>query len=197
MAGVTPPSSERRGGAMFSSDRSNVDAGEDVMDLELLLDLVQNPFLSHSSPLEVKGEERQRLDENRNQDGALWTRGQLDRRWALWHEFMKEHAHLDAWLRLAEQAVTSLDSAHISYSTAKEELKKVERLRCEAGSQLIQLDSLTRRNRTLTRLFQGTMQTRLLASAQGCDQRWDGVNAKLDAIAGRLQVLNPSPKHQL
>ncbi|XP_017286531.1 uncharacterized protein si:ch211-137a8.2 [Kryptolebias marmoratus] len=187
MTGLTPPSSGRHRDAMFSSDSSDAEAGEEVMDLELLLDLVQHPFLSHSSPLEASGGERQRLDGNQNQDGDLWTCGQLDRRWVLWHEFMKEHAHLDAWLRLAEQAVSSLNPAHVSYSAAKEELKKFERLRCEAGSQLIQLDSLTRRNRTLTRLFQGAMQARLLASARECGQRWDDMNAKLESITGRLQ----------
>lgn len=50
----------------------------------------------------------------------------LERRWVLWHEFMKEHAHLDAWLRLAEQAVTSPYSAHLTYAVAKEELRKFE-----------------------------------------------------------------------
>lgn len=67
----------------------------------------------------------------------------------------------------------------------------VQRLRCEAGSRLVQLDSLTRRNRTLTRLFQGAMKARLLASARECGQRWDDVNTKLESITGRLKVRNP------
>lgn len=63
-----------------------------------------------------------------------------------------------------------------------------QRLRCEAGSRLVQLDNLTRRNRTLTRLFQGTMQARLLTSARMCGQRWDETNAKLESINERLKV---------
>lgn len=66
----------------------------------------------------------------------------------------------------------------------------VQRLRCEAGSRLVQLDSLTRRNRTLTRLFQGAMKARLLVSARECGQRWDDVNAKLESITERLKVRN-------
>ncbi|KAL4000611.1 NLR family CARD domain-containing protein 3 [Sarotherodon galilaeus] len=54
--------------------------------------------------------------------------------------------------------------------------------RREAGPRLIQLESLTRRSRTLTLLFQGTLQTRLLATAR------DDVNAKLESITGRLQL---------
>lgn len=50
----------------------------------------------------------------------------LDRKWVLWHEFMKEHAHLDAWLGLAEEAVTMLNVAHITYGASKEELRKFE-----------------------------------------------------------------------
>ena len=50
----------------------------------------------------------------------------LDRRWLLWHQFMQEHAHLDSWLRLVEEAASRLDSAHVTYVTAKEELGKFE-----------------------------------------------------------------------
>ncbi|XP_070762190.1 nesprin-2 [Enoplosus armatus] len=112
----------------------------------------------------------------------------LETKWVLWHQFMKEHAHLDTWLRLAEQAVSSSNPAHVTYVTAKEELQKFERLRCEAGSRLVQLDSLTRRNRTLIRLFQGAMQARLLAAARECGRRWDDVNAKLESITGQLTL---------
>uniref|UniRef100_A0A3Q3WKA5 Uncharacterized protein n=1 Tax=Mola mola TaxID=94237 RepID=A0A3Q3WKA5_MOLML len=113
----------------------------------------------------------------------------LDRRWLLWHEFMQEHAHLDSWLGLVEQAVSRPDLAHITYITAKEELGKFERLRCEAVSRLVQLDSLSCRNRTLTRLFEGAMQARLLVSARACGQRWDEANAKLKSITARLKLV--------
>ncbi|KAL3975384.1 G patch domain-containing protein 2 [Sarotherodon galilaeus] len=64
----------------------------------------------------------------------------------------------------------------------------IERRRREGGPRLIQLDSLTRRSRTLTLLFQGTLQTRLLALARECG-RWDDVNANHRSTAGmRLLV---------
>lgn len=50
----------------------------------------------------------------------------LERRWLLWHDFMKEHAHLDAWLQLAEQAVSCPDLGHATYVVAKEELRRFE-----------------------------------------------------------------------
>ncbi|XP_063343570.1 nesprin-2-like isoform X2 [Pelmatolapia mariae] len=66
---------------------------------------------------------------------------------------------------------------------------KKPRRRREAGPRLIQLESLTRRSRTLTLLFQGTLQTGLLATARECGRRWDDVNAKQESITGRLQLL--------
>ncbi|XP_076744320.1 uncharacterized protein LOC143420312 [Maylandia zebra] len=59
----------------------------------------------------------------------------------------------------------------------------IERQRREGRPRVIQLESLTRRSRTLTQLFQGTLQTRLLASTR------DDVNAKLESITGQLQLL--------
>ncbi|TMS07740.1 Nesprin-2 [Larimichthys crocea] len=176
-----PPPSDHHGDAVSTSEGSDVAPGEEVTDMELSLDL----FLSTSSPTQLDADE---VDGSWSQDGDLQGCGRLERRWLLWHEFMKEHAHLDTWLRLAEQAVSSSNPAHITYVAAKEEQRKFERLRCEAGSRLVQLDSLTRRNRMLTRLFQGAMKARLLASARECGQRWDDVNGKLETITGRLKV---------
>ncbi|XP_078103221.1 nesprin-2 isoform X1 [Sander vitreus] len=145
------------------------------------------PVPSESALLSAE-EETQRGDGSWSQDGDLQGCGQLGRKWLLWHDFMTEHAHLDAWLRLAEQAVGSPGPAHVAYVTAKEDVRKFERLRCEAGPRLVQLDGLTRRNRTLTRLFRGAMQVRLLAAARQCGQRWDDVSAKLESITGRLKL---------
>lgn len=50
----------------------------------------------------------------------------MDRKWVLWHEFMQEHSHLDAWLRLAEQAINTLQPAHLTYSASKEELRRFQ-----------------------------------------------------------------------
>ncbi|XP_027135823.1 nesprin-2 isoform X1 [Larimichthys crocea] len=176
-----PPPSDHHGDAVSTSEGSDVAPVEEVTDMELSLDL----FLSTSSPTQLDVDE---VDGSWSQDGDLQGCGQLERRWLLWHEFMKEHAHLDTWLRLAEQAVSSSNPAHVTYVAAKEEQRKFERLRCEAGSRLVQLDSLTRRNRMLTRLFQGAMKARLLASARECGQRWDDVNGKLETITGRLKL---------
>ncbi|XP_069029160.1 uncharacterized protein [Embiotoca jacksoni] len=162
-----------------------VPGDDDVRDMELLLDLSQCRCFFNSPPLTLSGEETPRGDGSWRQDGDLHG---LDRRWMLWHEFMKEHSRLDAWLRLAEQAVNSQSSAHETYTAAKEELRKFQRLRREAASRLVQLDGLTRRNRTLSRLFRDAMRARLLASARECGRRWDDVNARLESITGRLQL---------
>uniref|UniRef100_A0A4W6FGQ3 Uncharacterized protein n=1 Tax=Lates calcarifer TaxID=8187 RepID=A0A4W6FGQ3_LATCA len=179
---------ERHGNFIPTTAGRDVLPREEARDMELSLNVSESLFVFTSSPLEVSGEEMQQVHGNWSQDGDLQGCGQLERRWVLWHEFMKEHAHLDAWLRLAEQAVSSPNPAHVTYTAAKEELRKFERLQCEAGSRLVQLDSLTRRNQTLTRLFVGAMRARLLASARECGRRWDDVNIKLESITARLKV---------
>ncbi|XP_061637854.1 nesprin-2 isoform X4 [Phyllopteryx taeniolatus] len=113
----------------------------------------------------------------------------LERRWLLWHGFMKEHAHLDAWLRLAEHAVASHNWSRVTYAGAKDAVRRFERLRCEAASHLVHLDTLAQRNRTLTLLFRGAMRSRLLDAARDCGHRWDRLNVKLESISGRLKGL--------
>ncbi|AWO99470.1 Hypothetical protein SMAX5B_010713 [Scophthalmus maximus] len=142
-------------------------------------DVIPTAERGDNSPAE---EEWDAESSGRSRDGDVGASGWLERKWILWHEFMKEHAHLDAWLRLAEQAVSNPNPAHVTYTAAKEELSTFERLRCEAGSRLVQLDSLTCRNRTLTWLFLGAMRARLLAAARECGRRWDDVSVRLEYL---------------
>ncbi|XP_074536499.1 uncharacterized protein LOC141798445 [Halichoeres trimaculatus] len=183
-----PPSAEPHSDVIPSPTGSDAVCEQEVSEMELTLDWSDSPFCFTSTPLDPDLEEPQQEAGSWSQDVDLQESGPLEQRWVLWHQFMKEHAHLDTWLRLAEQAVSSPSSAHITYITAKEELRKFERLRSEAGSLLARLDDLTRRNRTLTRLFHGAMQARLLASARSCGQRWDEVNAKLESLIGRRKL---------
>ncbi|XP_047191456.1 nesprin-2 isoform X2 [Scophthalmus maximus] len=148
-------------------------------------DVIPTAERGDNSPAE---EEWDAESSGRSRDGDVGASGWLERKWILWHEFMKEHAHLDAWLRLAEQAVSNPNPAHVTYTAAKEELSTFERLRCEAGSRLVQLDSLTCRNRTLTWLFLGAMRARLLAAARECGRRWDDVSVRLEYVTERLKL---------
>ncbi|XP_068440168.1 nesprin-2 [Clinocottus analis] len=175
-----PP--EHHGDAMPTTEGS----GQEVRDMERFLDLSESPFGPTSYSLEL--EQTQQVDGIWSQDEQAQGCGQLERRWVLWHEFMKEHAQLYTWLRFADRAVASPHPVLLTHATAKEEMRKFERLRCEARSRLVQVDSLTQRNRTLTRLFHGAMQARLLASARDCGQRWDDVNTKLESITERLKL---------
>lgn len=68
-----PPPSERQDDATEGSD---VVPGEEVRDMELFLDLLESPFLSTSSALELNGEETQQVDGSWSQDGDLQECGQ-------------------------------------------------------------------------------------------------------------------------
>ncbi|KAK2846539.1 hypothetical protein Q5P01_009538 [Channa striata] len=188
MPGGKPAPSQHHGNVTPHTEGSDVAPAEDAMDMKLVLDLSASLFSFPESYPETNREEMQQVGSSWSQDGDLYGCGQLEQRWLLWHEFMKEHAHLDAWLQLAEQAVTSFNATCVTHITAKEELQKFETLRCEARSRQIQLDGLTRGNRTLIQLFQGVMQARLLAAARECGQRWDSVNMKLESTIGNLKL---------
>ncbi|TNN71044.1 Nesprin-2 [Liparis tanakae] len=179
-----PPPSERHGDASPASEGS----GQEVRGMERFPDPSESPHGPASYPVALNGEESQQAAGGWRRDEEPPGCGHLERRWFLWHQFMNEHAQLDTWLRLAEQAVGSPRPAHLTYVTAREDMRTFERLRCEAGPRLVQLDGLTRRNRALARLFQGVMQARLLALARDCGQRWDDVNAKLESITERLKL---------
>lgn len=181
-----PPSGRPRNDLCPAADDIDDDLEEEVKKPELFFSPSQEHFLFHSSSPEPEEEDAQPVDGSWSRDGDLQGL-HLERRWALWHQFMKEHAHLDAWLRLAEQAISSSKPAHFTFTTAKQELKMFERLRQEAGPRLVQLDGLTRRNRTLTQLFEGAMRARLLAAARDCSRRWDDVNGRLEGVVRDLQ----------
>ncbi|MCJ8740147.1 hypothetical protein PDJAM_G00055430 [Pangasius djambal] len=112
---------------------------------------------------------------------------QLERRWMLWHKFMKEYSCLDDWLRLAEKSAASPNTSHVLYITAKEELQKFESLRTEARLRLAQLDSLSQTSSILLGLFRGSMKTRLLDMTKECSQRWDQLSTTLDTVCRRLK----------
>ncbi|XP_055752121.1 uncharacterized protein LOC129832232 [Salvelinus fontinalis] len=161
--------------------------------LDLLLEHTE-PLLSeyHFLPLQEINEEPQDclpLGTCLIQDGSPSLDGfvQVERKWVLWHEFMKEYSSLSDWLRLAEKAADSPRSAHVLFVTVKEELEKFESLRIQAGARLVQLDSLTLRNRTLTRLFDGAMWSRLLSMARDCGQRWDRLHGTIESVCRRLK----------
>lgn len=169
MLGTAPPPPGRHGnGSPAPTAGSDVPPAEEAWEAAALLEASE--------------------EDERQLDGSWGDDGRLDRRWVLWQEFMTEHANLDAWLRLAERAVTSHSSAHITHVTAEEELRRLETLRREAGSRLVQLDGLTRRNQTLTRLFRGAVKARLLAAARESGRRWDDANARLETITARLKL---------
>ncbi|KAL7848917.1 hypothetical protein SRHO_G00205400 [Serrasalmus rhombeus] len=65
-------------------------------------------------------------DLSRDDSSCLEGCVQLERRWMLWHEFMKEYSSLDDWLQSAEKLAASPNSSHVLYITAKEELQKFE-----------------------------------------------------------------------
>ncbi|KAM6959221.1 nesprin-2 [Aplochiton taeniatus] len=72
-------------------------------------------------------------------------------------------------------------SLDLPYSQAFAEVS----LQAEAGVRLVCLDDLTQKNRTLVRLFHGTMRGRLLTLTRDCGFRWDALNARIETATHR------------
>ncbi|KAF0030923.1 hypothetical protein F2P81_017654 [Scophthalmus maximus] len=107
----------------YSEDRSDADVMSGCLESDRHGDVIPTAERGDNSPAE---EEWDAESSGRSRDGDVGASGWLERKWILWHEFMKEHAHLDAWLRLAEQAVSNPNPAHVTYTAAKEELSTFE-----------------------------------------------------------------------
>ncbi|XP_077578870.1 nesprin-2 [Stigmatopora nigra] len=127
------------------------------------------------------------LESTDARDGEAAECEALERRWRLWHGFMEEHAHLDAWLRSAERALASGDTARVTRGGAVDDVRRFQRLRCEVASRLSQLDALSQKKRSLAPLFQGAMRARLLAAVRDCRLRWKSLNVKLESLGEKVQ----------
>lgn len=68
---------------------------------------------------------------------------------------MKEHAHLETWLHLTEQAITCASPAHITYIGAKETLRRIEVSKRASGPSHLQIHYFGTGHRTLTARFRG------------------------------------------
>ncbi|KAL6471219.1 hypothetical protein MHYP_G00198690 [Metynnis hypsauchen] len=143
--------------------------------------------LSQDATKEDSKEWMSLADLSRDDSSCLEGCVQLERRWMLWHEFMKEYSSLDDWLQSAEKLAASPNSSHVLYITAKEELQKFESLRTEARLCLVQLDSLSQRSHILLGLFRGAMRTRLVEMTKECGRRWDQLSTTVGSICRRLK----------
>lgn len=50
----------------------------------------------------------------------------IEETWRLWSKFLDDHSGFEDWLRSAERTAARPESAHVLYTSAKEELKKFE-----------------------------------------------------------------------
>ncbi|TRY92999.1 hypothetical protein DNTS_011611 [Danionella cerebrum] len=115
------------------------------------------------------------LDDHQDVPFSLESCINLERRWMLWYEFMKEFSCLDDWLRAAEKMAASPNSSN--------------NLQGEARIHLAQLDTLTHRSRGLLGMFPGAMGARLLDLTKHCGQRWDLLSCTLETVCRRLKHL--------
>ncbi|XP_075771402.1 uncharacterized protein LOC102456975 isoform X2 [Pelodiscus sinensis] len=93
------------------------------------------------------------------------------------------------WLQAAERWAASPASAQVPFPVAKEELKKFEVLQRQIQEKLHHLESLNRQYRQLVQASGTSLQGRLRAVVQDCNQRWDNLQKRAAAILKRLKYV--------
>ncbi|XP_029111565.1 nesprin-1 isoform X1 [Scleropages formosus] len=111
----------------------------------------------------------------------------LEKKWILWHEFIKDHSCFTDWLQLAEKSARRPRSAVILYITAKEDLKRYQDLQVEIRSRLAQLDSLNEQHRVLAQHFRGVMAHRLTSMVLDSSRRWDVLSKTVENACHSLK----------
>ncbi|XP_028679969.2 nesprin-2 [Erpetoichthys calabaricus] len=118
---------------------------------------------------------------------SVERRIQWEHEWQLWHEFMHKYSTFEDWLRRAESQAASTKSSLISYSLAKEELKKFEVLQVEVRNRLCDLELIDRQYWHVLHTPGLWGWDQLHGRIQTSNQRWEALNKYISCICRRLQ----------
>lgn len=57
----------------------------------------------------------------------------IEETWRLWQKFLEDYSRFEDWLKTAERTASGPNSSEVSYTNAKQELKKFEVSQCFAS----------------------------------------------------------------
>ncbi|XP_064408656.1 nesprin-2 [Latimeria chalumnae] len=118
---------------------------------------------------------------------SMEKRIKMEQTWQRWQRFLHSYSRYEDWLRVAEQKAEFPNSSQVSYSKAKEELKKFEVLQREIQENLMQLESLNKHYCQLARENGIGVATRLKKMVHEGGQRWDNLQKRTATIYKRLK----------
>ncbi|XP_068607766.1 nesprin-2-like isoform X2 [Brachionichthys hirsutus] len=118
---------------------------------------------------------------------SMERRMRIEETWRLWSKFQDDYSRFEDWLKTAELAAASPESANVLYTSAKEELKKFEAFQRQVHERLTQLELVNKQYQRLSRENRTDAASELKVTVHEGNQRWDGLQKRVAAVLRRLK----------
>ncbi|XP_061468359.1 nesprin-2 isoform X2 [Rhineura floridana] len=118
---------------------------------------------------------------------SMERRMKIEETWRLWQKFLEDYSRFEDWLKTAERTAAYPNSSEVSYTNAKEELKKFEAFQRQIHERLTQLELINKQYRRLARENRTDSASKLKQMVHEGNQRWDSLQKRVAAILRRLK----------
>ncbi|XP_060117529.1 nesprin-2 [Heteronotia binoei] len=118
---------------------------------------------------------------------SMERRMKIEETWRLWQKFLDDYRRFEEWLKMAERTAASPNSSEVTYTNAKEELKKFEAFQRQIHERLTQLELINKQYRRLARENRTDSASKLKQMVHEGNQRWDNLQKRVTAILKRLK----------
>ncbi|XP_066485712.1 nesprin-2 isoform X2 [Tiliqua scincoides] len=118
---------------------------------------------------------------------SMERRMKIEETWRLWQKFLDDYSRFEDWLKMAERTAAYPNSSEVSYTNAKEELKKFEAFQRQIHERLTQLELINKQYRRLARENRTDSASKLKQMVHEGNQRWDNLQKRVAAILRRLK----------
>ncbi|XP_053143373.1 nesprin-2 isoform X2 [Hemicordylus capensis] len=118
---------------------------------------------------------------------SMERRMKIEETWRLWQKFLDDYSRFEDWLKMAEKTAAYPNSSEVSYTNAKEELKKFEAFQRQIHERLTQLELINKQYRRLARENRTDSASKLKLMVHEGNQRWDSLQKRVAAILRRLK----------
>uniref|UniRef100_A0A803TY05 Spectrin repeat containing nuclear envelope protein 2 n=1 Tax=Anolis carolinensis TaxID=28377 RepID=A0A803TY05_ANOCA len=118
---------------------------------------------------------------------SMERRMKIEETWCLWQRFLEDYSRFEDWLKTAEKTAAYPNSSEVSYTNAKEELKKFEAFQRQIHERLTQLELINKQYRRLARENRTDSASKLKQMVHEGNQRWDNLQRRVAAILRRLK----------
>ncbi|XP_060127427.1 nesprin-2 isoform X4 [Zootoca vivipara] len=118
---------------------------------------------------------------------SMERRMKIEETWQLWQKFLEDYSRFEDWLKTAERTAAYPNSSEVSYTNAKEDLKRFEAFQRQIHERLTQLELINKQYRRLARENRTDSASKLKQMVHKGNQDWDNLQKRVTAILRRLK----------